>query len=460
MSLVQPHDWKTNYEMECQRGSRFILNDAGKKVPLDVCGQPNAFVRLDPLPPLSEALRLGEGPQAALRILEGANGDAMDADAAGPLGVTALMAASAGNHVALARALLERGCVIDRADAAGRTALLHAADAGSEELIALLLKRGASPTFCAATGVTALHLCSRRGLDESCRLLIEGRADMTAEDCRGRRAVDIVADSAGEGLRALLRGRGASSTRLLLAPCFGGFADAQFPRQVWQPLDDLDALIVERIDYPGHGSRVGEDCLRSIESLVDFVWCTHIMGQEGPWAIVGHSMGAIVAYELARRAQRERQRPPVAVILAGAWPPDGYSEYAKRFWFGNASEDVLETDEALVAKMVAIGGVEPAAVAEQDLRDLLVPIWRADFAAELGYHHNTEPLLAAPLYVVASDQDETLPPEEARRWEVCAKGVEVTEVHGGHFFHRDGQSATDFVAYVGEVLRRDPFCAS
>merc|ERR1711924_524728 len=101
-----------------------------------------------------------------------------------------------------------------------------------------------------------------------------------------------------------------------------------------------------------------------------------------------------------------------------------------------------------------MGGVDAEAAKERALLEFLLPIWRADLQAELGYRHQPEPFLASvPLRVFAASEDATLPVEEARRWEAFAERVEVREVPGGHFFHREGSSAEDLVASVAELLR-------
>merc|ERR1719221_1118429 len=131
MSLVREPEWSTCYPMETGRGCRHVLVD-GKRVPLGADGKPNRHVCMDLVPPVLEALRMGES-EVALHLAR--TDPNLRLDDASPLGITPLMAAVAGGHTELVQALLDRTCDVHLTDLTGRSALLHAAGAAHESLV-------------------------------------------------------------------------------------------------------------------------------------------------------------------------------------------------------------------------------------------------------------------------------------------------------------------------------------
>eukprot|EP00747_Dinoflagellata_sp_TGD_P082838 gnl/TRDRNA2_/TRDRNA2_161850_c0_seq2.p1 gnl/TRDRNA2_/TRDRNA2_161850_c0~~gnl/TRDRNA2_/TRDRNA2_161850_c0_seq2.p1 ORF type:complete len:325 (+),score=68.55 gnl/TRDRNA2_/TRDRNA2_161850_c0_seq2:112-1086(+) len=229
-----------------------------------------------------------------------------------------------------------------------------------------------------------------------------------------------------------------------------------------EPFKDIFQISVDRMGHGGSSDPpqpngdafdyTFADLVPELVELMDALYKEWSIPAEKKFFVVGHSMGAVVAYELARKAQKLKRPPPKATVLAAAWPPVGYDVYAAKFWSAGAIED----DDTLVARMIDIGGVDADAVKEPQLRALLVPIWRADLQVELGYHHEPEPLLAAQtrLCVVAAQEDVTIPVAQVRLWGGCAERTELLELPGGHFFHREAPSAEDFVGRVAKWLER------
>merc|ERR1711869_100329 len=99
-------------------------------------------------------------------------------------------------------------------------------------------------------------------------------------------------------------------------------------------------------------------------------------------------------------------------------------------------------------RMVSLGGVDESALADPELRGMLMPIWQADLRAEATYIHSAEPKLTAPLRVFAAEKDWSLPVEDAHKWTKCVMPAlpKILVLPGGHFFHLEGPSAPKVVA--------------
>lgn len=80
---------------------------------------------------------------------------------------------------------------------------------------------------------------------------------------------------------------------------------------------DVDLWAVE---YPGHGSRIRETPLRSVDALAEGVVEAIVPMLERPLALFGHSMGVLVAFEVARNLFRRFARPPQMLLISGASP--------------------------------------------------------------------------------------------------------------------------------------------
>lgn len=107
--------------------------------------------------------------------------------------------------------------------------------------------------------------------------------------------------------------------RLLCLPHAGGSAPFYLPfARALAP--DVDVLTVQ---YPGRQDRRHEPCIDSITDLADSLTGEVLPWADRPLAIFGHSMGAMIAFELALRLERQGTQPLVVSPRAGVHPPGG-----------------------------------------------------------------------------------------------------------------------------------------
>ena len=224
---------------------------------------------------------------------------------------------------------------------------------------------------------------------------------------------------AQDWLRAL-RPQQSPATRLVIFPHAGG--SAVFFRD-WArflpPGIDLSA-----VRYPGREGRINEPFAGSIEELADQATRALLPVLNAPVAIFGHSMGASVAHEVALRLEHDHGIVPRRLFVSAQRAPQLLSP---------ASLD--SGDEALLDRIRLAGGAEAAALDEPELRELLLPVFRADFRIADAYAPGRDRLISSPVSGLAGDQDPVIPVGSVRPWaEVTSGGFDLQVFAGDHFY--------------------------
>jgi surfactin synthase thioesterase subunit len=220
----------------------------------------------------------------------------------------------------------------------------------------------------------------------------------------------------------LVRKPGPTRRLRLYCFCYAGGSAAAYAN--WQA--GLDPSIeVIAVELPGRGMRFGEQPMTSLALVSDIV--AQLIGRQGstPFAFFGHSLGALLAFEVARRLQQLGLPMPVHVFASGASAP----QHRRKM-------DVhLLDDDALIAKLKEFAGTPPGVLESRELMELLLPMLRADFAMAGEYTYRSGPLLGVPLTVLMGRDDENAEGLGVDGWKKETSGpFEVEWFDGGHFF--------------------------
>ncbi|MEU1408217.1 alpha/beta fold hydrolase [Streptomyces sp. NPDC005728] len=189
----------------------------------------------------------------------------------------------------------------------------------------------------------------------------------------------------------------------------------------------LPGTQVYGVCLPGRAARATEPPLTDLASVVrgllddtEFV---------PPYDLFGHSLGALVAYEVTRELV-VRGRPLPERLIVSAFPAPHRPRRAARLSDKTDDELVTALDERY-------GGIPPQIAADADLMALLLPQFRADFTLLENYRHQEGEPLPVRLDVLGGDAD-AVTREELGQWEQHSTGsVRVHRVPGGHFYFRD-----------------------
>lgn len=212
--------------------------------------------------------------------------------------------------------------------------------------------------------------------------------------------------------------------RLVCFPHAGGSATAFRDLSRAMP-SGFDVMSVQ---YPGRQDRYREPPFTSLSRLIEAVAeeLALELAKDGgrPYALFGHSMGALVAFETARLLARGGLPGPQRLFLSGRSAPD--TESLPYHLFDDA--DVL-------ADVRRLGGTAQAMLDDPDILELVMPALRADYWAIGSYDWlGGEPLEVA-VTVLTGDADPMMTVQDARTWRAHTTGdFDVKVFPGGHFY--------------------------
>ena len=180
---------------------------------------------------------------------------------------------------------------------------------------------------------------------------------------------------------------------------------------------------ISPLELPGRGRRSREPLCGSMEALADDLF-PQIAANKGPYALFGHSMGAILAYLLAQRAACEGVRLPEVLFLSGAPAPTGTSVQARHHLPRDAFLEMLRE----------LGGCPPEVLAEPALLEYFEPILRADFEAVDTWQPGLMSSLPLPFVVLSGNRDVIGECDQLAWGDRTSVGLTLHEFEGGHFF--------------------------
>jgi medium-chain acyl-[acyl-carrier-protein] hydrolase len=209
-------------------------------------------------------------------------------------------------------------------------------------------------------------------------------------------------------------------TRLFCLPYAGGSSQAY---RRWSAL--LDGVEVVAIDYPGHLMRPGERLSRVMDDLVGRLWQELSPAFDVPFSLCGSSMGSLVAFELARRAEREGIAPS-ALVVAACPAPDRLPKHPPIAGLPDAP--------FINALSVRYGGLPSTISGDREAVSLILPMFRADMELYEAYTTTDPAPIATDIIAVVGARDTGAPVEDAARWQGFTSGTaEAYSVAGDHF---------------------------
>ncbi|GAB2912916.1 thioesterase II family protein [Streptomyces mayteni] len=229
--------------------------------------------------------------------------------------------------------------------------------------------------------------------------------------------------------------------RLVCLPHAGGSASFFFPMS--RALAGTAEVLA--VQYPGRQDRLKETPIATIPLLADAIYDALLPWTDRPLAFFGHSMGAILAFETARRLEREKGLVAAALFASGRRGP------ATR-----RTETVHEADDdQLVDEIRKLSGTNSQLLADPEILRMVLPAIRADYRAIETYLRPPGPGLNCPLHVLTGDADPKVTVEEAEAWRAETEGpFDLRVFEGGHFYlsrHQDAVNET-----VAAALRAYP----
>lgn len=182
------------------------------------------------------------------------------------------------------------------------------------------------------------------------------------------------------------------------------------------------SIDVWAIDPPAHGWAAGPP-LDDVQSMADLMIAALPEEILGTSLLFGHSLGGLVALEVARVLQ-SRGRPAVDLVLSASRPPHRREDYGSL---------VALSDRELLELLVAMGGVPAEWRQQPDVFDLFKDTLRADFRAFEAYRPGP-PLTNTRVLALGGLEDSICRPGHVFEWSRHCPQCEVDFVPGGHLF--------------------------
>lgn len=219
------------------------------------------------------------------------------------------------------------------------------------------------------------------------------------------------------------RSGGTPRARLFCFPHAGGTAAAfqDWPAFLGPDVEVLAATL------PGRGTRLFDPPIAELDRLAEVLAeGVATAAAAAPFALLGHSLGALLAFEITRALRRGGHRCPSSLWACGDEGPQ--TRHIDR---------VLHTlpDAELVEALRAYGGTPAELLANQEMMELLLPGIRADFALSERYAYRPERPLDLPIHVLRGDRDSLVDGARAAGWALDSVAPVHEHVYpGGHFF--------------------------
>ncbi len=201
--------------------------------------------------------------------------------------------------------------------------------------------------------------------------------------------------------------------------------------QAYQQWSDLigEEIEIFAVHLPGRGSRLRERPLQDMHSICDAIITSMAKHQDKPYSFFGHSVGALVAYETARKMEELGMMPPLSLFLSAHTAPHLINQGQQMHRF---------SDEQLLDLVNSFDLVPDGELGNHELAELLLPPMRADFRAAEMYQVPAQPRLSIPLMALGGSNDELISQEDLYAWKEYTSGRFALEMYeGGHFYFLD-----------------------
>jgi medium-chain acyl-[acyl-carrier-protein] hydrolase len=179
-------------------------------------------------------------------------------------------------------------------------------------------------------------------------------------------------------------------------------------------------------ELPGRGSQLNERPFTRLEAIVEFFAKVIKPYLDRPFAFFGHSMGAMISFELARQLSGEAGAKLAHLFVSGRRAPQ--IPHTEPITYN------LPTPE-LIEELRRLNGTPAEVLNNPELMHLMLPLLRADFEVVETYVYSRGPALGCPITAFGGLEDKEVSREEVQAWrEQTADSFSLKMLPGGHFF--------------------------
>ena len=182
---------------------------------------------------------------------------------------------------------------------------------------------------------------------------------------------------------------------------------------------------------PGRDNRLREAPHTDLATLADACAQAIVPYLDKPFVFFGHSMGAMLSYEVSRRLRSSLGVEPSHLIVSARRAPQ----------LPDTAHPTHNLPEAeFIEEVRRLNGTPREVLEHDELMQMVLPLLRADFSVCETYTHTSEPMLECPLTVLGGIQDVDISREQLEAWRELTRGpFSVRILPGDHFFIHSAQ---------------------
>ena len=204
------------------------------------------------------------------------------------------------------------------------------------------------------------------------------------------------------------------------------------------------------VQLPGREARSAEPPLDDPVTLVDALISDLGILLEQPFILLGHSLGARLSLKVAIELKKRRMRGPEILIAAAGAPPADFNVALKRSAW---------SDERLAQYVRELGGTPEEVWIDPELRAMVLPRFRADFALFDAMEGNTPGKVDCPIMAIMGNRDDGITAAAMERWAKRTNAsFSLHVMEGDHFFPKNLDCAADIMRLTARAISRGPVC--
>lgn len=233
--------------------------------------------------------------------------------------------------------------------------------------------------------------------------------------------------------------RAVPALRLFCFPHVGAGASVF---NLWRPAWMPDNIELWTVRLPGREQRLSEAPFRRMGPLVEALYEAMATQLSGPYAFYGHSLGALVAFEMARKIQRQRGPGPICLLVSAHTAPQ----------LGLCRPVLYNLpDKEFVDALRRFAGTPDEALDNEDLMSIMMVALRADFEVDETYSYEEGQPLDCPISAFGGTGDPDVSQADLEAWRThTSQKFNLQMMEGDHFFIF---RASDFLLRLTQELK-------
>jgi len=219
-----------------------------------------------------------------------------------------------------------------------------------------------------------------------------------------------------------------ASLRLFCFPYGGGGASIF---RTWP--DSLPHYVeVCPIQLPGRENRLGEPPFTRLSPLIQALIQAILAHLQSPFALFGHSLGALISFELARQLCEQALPAPAGLFVSGYPAPQ----------IPNRRPLLHQLPDAeFIDALGRFQSIPQPILENNELKSIFVSLLRAEFAIRETYRYTAQPPLDCPIFVFGGLQDSQITRSDLKAWRKQTRGpFKLRQFPGDHFFIHSAQT--------------------